>query len=391
MSRKLVLAATLTFVLMGMLGVALKVQRVEASETIYIMADGSIVPSTANITSADNITYTFIGNINESIVVERDNIVIDGAGYTLKGTGSGTGIDLPDRTNVTIRDLEIREFVWGIYLTRSSNNTISGNNIIGNTLYGIKFYEAYSYNNIISGNNITNSINGIGFEDSINNTISGNNIRDNLCGMELFYSPNNFIYHNNFVNNTLQVRTLESANDWDDEFEGNYWSNYTGVDSGHDGIGDTSHVIDENNQDNFPLMGMFHSFNIPLDYRVNVISNSTIEDFTFFEANSTIKMHVSNMTTNQTFGFCRVCIPKGLISPPYIVVIDDGLTEVLYFNGTLYDNGTYRWIYFAYEHSTHEVDIVPEFPTWTPVLLMLIVLAVAIAVYKRRLLKTSIH
>ncbi len=74
------------------------------------------------------------------------------------------------------------------------------------------------------------------------------------------------------------------------------------------------------------------------------------------------------------------------MSPPYTVIIDDGLTEVLYFNGTVYDNGTHRWIYFAYEHSTHKVDIIPEFPTWTSMLLILIVLTVAIAIYKRRLL-----
>ena len=35
--------------------------------------------------------------------------------------------------------------------------------------------------------------------------------------------------------------------------------------------------------------------------------------------------------------------------------------------------------------------LVPEFPTWTSMLLMLIVLTVAIAIYKRRLLKTLIH
>jgi len=391
MSRKLVLVMGLTIVLVGMLGVALKVQRVEASGTIYINADGSVSPPGAPISSLNNITYTFTDNINEPIVVYRDNIAVDGVGYTLQGTGSGTGIDLQDRTNVTIKNIEIKGFLYGIYLMRVSNIAISGNNIIGNTLYGIKFYEAYSYNNTISGNNITNSINGIGFEDSINNTISGNNIRDNLCGMELFYSSNNFIYHNNFVNNTRHVSILDSANIWDDEVEGNYWSNYTGVDADHDGIGDTSHIIDGTNQDNCPLMGMFHSFDTPLDYRVDVISNSTIEDFTFFESNSTIKMYVSNMTASQTFGFCRVCIPKGLISPPYMVVIDDGLTEVLYFNGTVYDNGTHRWIYFAYEHSTHEVDIIPEFPAGTSMLLILPMLTFAIAISKRGLLKKPIH
>jgi hypothetical protein len=36
-------------------------------------------------------------------------------------------------------------------------------------------------------------------------------------------------------------------------------------------------------------------------------------------------------------------------------------------------------------------EIIPEFPTWTSMLLVLITLTVAIALYKRRLFKTPIH
>ena len=41
---------------------------------------------------------------------------------------------------------------------------------------------------------------------------------------------------------------------WDNGKEGNYWSNYTGADANRDGIGDTPHVINEKNTDNYPLM-----------------------------------------------------------------------------------------------------------------------------------------
>jgi hypothetical protein len=57
MNRKLVLMLTLTL-LVGTLGLSIEVQRVEASGTIYIRADGSIDPPTAPISTVDNVTYT---------------------------------------------------------------------------------------------------------------------------------------------------------------------------------------------------------------------------------------------------------------------------------------------------------------------------------------------
>jgi len=45
-----------------------------------------------------------------AIVVERNNIVIDGAGYTVQGIGNGKGIDLISRSNVKIQNMEIAAF-----------------------------------------------------------------------------------------------------------------------------------------------------------------------------------------------------------------------------------------------------------------------------------------
>jgi len=98
--------------------------------------------------------------------------------------------------------------------------------------------------------------------------LSGNNVTaNNWYGIRLDSSGNNVFYHNNFINNTqhVYVVTLGFANSWDDGYPsgGNYWSDYDGVDfcsgsyqneSGSDGMGDTPYVIDEDNQDNYPLM-----------------------------------------------------------------------------------------------------------------------------------------
>jgi parallel beta-helix repeat protein len=181
-------------------GVVLNVPLVWGSGTIYIRADGSIDPPTTPITTVDNVTYTFTDSINESIVVERDNIVVDGAGYTVQGTGSGRGIDLSYRSNVTIKNMEIKTFSVGIYLYSSSNNVISGNNIIANNEEGVWLWH-FSNNNTLYGNNITNNSRGVNLEASVN-IIFGNNITNNwYFGIILQYGSSNNVSKNNITNN----------------------------------------------------------------------------------------------------------------------------------------------------------------------------------------------
>jgi hypothetical protein len=64
---------------MGSLLLVFNITPVKAeSGTIYIRADGSIDPPTAPISTVDNITYTPTDNIiNESITIQRDNILVD--------------------------------------------------------------------------------------------------------------------------------------------------------------------------------------------------------------------------------------------------------------------------------------------------------------------------
>jgi len=195
----------LTWLLIGMMTLSFNVQPVKASGTIYIRADGS-VEGTDKI-QRDGNTYTFVDDINDSIVVERDNIVIDGAGYALQGTGAykSKGIDLTSRTNVTIRNIQIINFYYGIYLGSSSNNnTISGNNIIANNYDGVELYS--SSNNTISGNSITANFYGVRLYSSSHNTLSKNNVTaitaNDFYGIYLYESSNNTLIENNITNNS---------------------------------------------------------------------------------------------------------------------------------------------------------------------------------------------
>lgn len=250
LERKTVSEIMLLLLVISTLTFTFNTQLVKAeSGTTYIRADGSIDPPTAPISTIDNVTYTLTDNIisdGDGIVVERDNIVADGVGYTLQGTGSGTGIDLSYRSNVTIKNMKIKSFRIGVDLfSFSSNyNSIVGNSIT-NTNYGIWLTESSNYNSIIGNNIKANNRNGIG----------------------LRWSSNNSIYHNNFIDNTLHayIESTGYPNVWDDGYPsgGSYWSDYAGVDSDDDGIGDTPYIIDENNQDKYPLMKQWGVEEIP--------------------------------------------------------------------------------------------------------------------------------
>ena len=141
-------------------GAVLNVPVVGAGGTIYIRADGSIEPTTAPITTIDNITYTFTDNVYDEIVIQRSSTVIEGNGYTLQGSGSGNGFYLSEVNNVTIRNTNIKMFSSGIEIVASGANTISENNITENSGYAI--HADSSSFNIISGNNIKNNWGGIG-------------------------------------------------------------------------------------------------------------------------------------------------------------------------------------------------------------------------------------
>jgi parallel beta-helix repeat protein len=242
MKRKLVLIMSLTL-LIGMLNVAFNVQKAKAAGTIYIRADGSIDPPDVRITTFDNVTYTFTTNIDDSIVVERDNIVVDGAGYTVQGTGSGTGLSLSGRSNVTIKSMTITAFDWGIYLNSSSNSTLSGNNITANNWYGIELYS--SSNCSVSGNNITaNNWYGIELYSSSNCSVSGNNITaNNWSGIWLLYSSNNSVSGNNITaNNGYGIELYSSSNcsvSGNNITDNNYFGIYLADSSGNGVSGNT--------------------------------------------------------------------------------------------------------------------------------------------------------
>jgi parallel beta-helix repeat protein len=219
---------------------------------VYIRSDGSINPPISELYSSDNITYCLTGNLTGCVVIERNDVVFDGSGFTIFGEGSGNGIELSGRKNVTIENIMITGFYQGILIYNfstdntvssiktiensyggicvdsSTNNNITGNMLLndadqgitlsgsadsnlvsGNILEGNQF-EAINLISCASGNFIEKNNISDCFWDGIhlwmsscNNTIYGNNVTKCGLGIEVSYSSNNnTIHHNSFSMNS---------------------------------------------------------------------------------------------------------------------------------------------------------------------------------------------
>jgi nitrous oxidase accessory protein len=222
--------------------------------------------------SGCRITNNNIVNNAEGIRPQRNDLLISGNNIT---GNRGGGIMGYNAENIIITGNNISGNGYGINIGISRNVTVRGNNISGNTRgLNLVYYGPY----FVYGNNITKNECGIRFAEGCQNaTVSGNNITQNSVGVVLLNFPNggdaaisgvgNTVFGNLFIDNSEQV--LPNVNEypninmesrgtdivlWDNGVIGNYWSDYNGTESDGNGVGDTPYIINENNQDNYPLM-----------------------------------------------------------------------------------------------------------------------------------------
>lgn len=155
-----------------------------------------------------------------------------------------------------------------IQLSYSDFNVLTGN-YIDNCTEGIQL-RAGSSNNLVTENTVTNcddvAIRLLGeyaspkYYEPNNNMITRNVLSYSGFGATIYVANNNTLYQNSFINNTNQISTNEwYAKVWGykgshNTISQNYWSNYNGTDTNDDGYGDTPYIIDEDNQDDNPIM-----------------------------------------------------------------------------------------------------------------------------------------
>jgi parallel beta-helix repeat protein len=255
MNKRQLITAVVAVVLVGFSVLSVKVQISRAAgSTIYINSDGSFSPSDAPIQRAGN-RYTLNGNITsdaDGIVIQKDSVTLDGAGFTIQGSeqSESRGIDVSGKSNVAIKNTNIRGFQYGINLYSVSKCTVTGNNVTNNRApdggMGIKmrissnctisdnvilnntysnvwiftshdiiltrnilshsFYGIFAYNgctnDTVNENTISSNFYGIGFDDVTFCVISRNNMTDNNRTISFSLCFNNTIFQNNIINSS---------------------------------------------------------------------------------------------------------------------------------------------------------------------------------------------
>lgn len=182
--------------------------------------------------------------------IQANDVVLDCQGKRIDGVdGASTyGVRIINSDNVTVRNCEISDWTYGIYMSSSTddkiyNNLITSttdrgvnvitssnyNNFTNNTVYlndgyGVAFISS-NYNNFSYGNVSNNTNHGFWFSSSDNNRIEYTVINSNAQdGINFDTSDNNVIYENNITSNQARGIYISSSS-WNRIEGGNVKSN----------------------------------------------------------------------------------------------------------------------------------------------------------------------
>jgi parallel beta-helix repeat protein len=428
-----------------------------------IKSDGSVDPSTAPIHRDGNI-YTFTDDIvGYTIMVEKDNITLDGGGYTLKGHGSAgnftfkgyadpVGIFILNRQGVTVRNMKISGFHYGIRIFAflsapgtSRNNTLE-DNLVTDNYYGV--YISDSWFTVLRNNRMNNNVCNFYIYDFVkmlppasdmftndidsSNTVDGNpiiywvneqgkTVPSDAGYVALVKCTNMTVQNLNLADNGQGILLMSTNNSiiTKNHVSHTYWGIFT--------YNSSNLVITKNNLENNDVGIEFMSGS-----NENIISENLI-------ANNTNGIHISYGFNNSIVGN-RITENDGwgrglLLSYSHNNVIynnsflhnhEEGglqvriLTEEGIPSGNTWDNGTAGnyWSDYTtrYPNATEiaysgigdtpfhintnntdryplmepiDLGAIPEFPSWTPLLILLVVVMAVATIYRRSLHKQN--
>jgi len=256
--------------------------------------NGILINKSVSIIGSD-IDTTIVTGGAPAINVLVDNVTIKG--FTIKEFGGcswGNAINGSNIRNLRVEELDIREglipYNTAVIYLRNSNGCIIRKvrincSSLSQDSYGIVLHK-YNVDCVLEKNDIfgmTDSISAIAIDapggsvvvrdnnlhsaaiapGSYLGLLAAGNGNVSIIG-NTFSFPNSLnlfvncldskysIYHNNFYDH---MPSATGGNDWDNGFEGNYWTDYNGTDYDGNGIGDIPYILNDKNIDHYPLMG----------------------------------------------------------------------------------------------------------------------------------------
>ena len=281
-------------------------------ENVTVSKSLSIIGEAPSTTIIDRVGLQFPAiHVFNTTEVHIQNLTVNGAGLpfspvihienttkaqirnlTVRNTSSSAwdsmGILALKANELILENCEITECYLGFSIRESTHCRIVGNRFVDNYAYGFDLRGRSTLNRFI------------------NNLISSNPTGINFFGTLI---SNNTFYRNNIINNINQVDGQFAGNTWDNGVEGNYWSDYQGVDSDGDGIGDTDNGIDR-----YPLIEAWNVTRIYLtdSYETVIKCNYTVASFSLNQSLKQLSFRITG--PEGSGGFCNITIPKDLIS-----------------------------------------------------------------------------
>jgi hypothetical protein len=189
---------------------------------IRIQPDGSVEPPTAPIAHIGNYYYLTDSISNQEIVIQCNNIVLDGKGYTLQGRG----YDYPDtaiileanytypmkpgsgRQNIVIENLKVDGFNTGIETPWASNCNITSDVIDSNYC----LYVSPACLDISISNNTFKGLGECITLDGSYNSIIDNSFSNFRIGAEIYNGTDNVFSNNSFNGVTTNLKVDRAIN-----------------------------------------------------------------------------------------------------------------------------------------------------------------------------------
>jgi len=192
---------------------------------IVIESDGSVYPSDAPVVR-DGDVYYLTDDVEVSVTsysvtairVERDNVVIDGNGFTLRCYKIGwnswrytcTGVDISGRYNATVRNLVVETYDYAVYADSSSYVVVENMTFV--EIESSSVYVAYSNNVVVRSNIFRDRGDGIVIWSSSAVEVSNNVYDSNDVFTYAYYSQNISVYGNNVTTYSDAIYVLGVVN-----------------------------------------------------------------------------------------------------------------------------------------------------------------------------------